>query len=88
MAKVNKNCQSCGMPLARDENRGGTERNGTKSQTYCSHCYTNGEFTSPNLTVDQMRERVKGKLVEFGFPKFLTGLITRNIHKLDRWKNQ
>lgn len=38
------------------------------------------------MTVNEMRELVKGKLVEFGFPKFLTGLFTRNISKLERWK--
>jgi Putative zinc ribbon domain len=59
-----------------------------KSQTYCSHCYADGEFTAPNLTVEQMRERVKDKLIEFGIPRFLTRLFTRNIHKLERWKNQ
>ncbi|WP_307428899.1 zinc ribbon domain-containing protein [Bacillus sp. V2I10] len=36
-----KNCQSCGMPLYRDEHGGGTEANGTKSSKYCSHCYQN-----------------------------------------------
>ncbi|WP_419871480.1 zinc ribbon domain-containing protein [Candidatus Pristimantibacillus sp. PTI5] len=85
MGKIHKNCQSCGMPLARDEQGGGTERNGDRSKTYCSHCYENGEFTQPNLTVDQMKDRVKQKLVEFGFPKFLTGFFTRNIPKLERW---
>ncbi|MEV5029584.1 zinc ribbon domain-containing protein [Paenibacillus sp. LPE1-1-1.1] len=85
MGKVHKNCQSCGMPLARDEQGGGTERNGDRSKTYCSHCYENGVFTLPDLTVDQMKDRVKQKLVEFGFPKFLTGFFTRNIPKLERW---
>lgn len=85
MEKAHKNCQSCGMPLARDEQGGGTERNGDRSKTYCSHCYQNGEFTQPNLTVEQMKDTVKQKLVEFGFPKFLTGLFTRNIPKLERW---
>lgn len=80
-----KNCQSCGMPLARDEQGGGTENSGMKSKVYCSHCYQNGEFTLPDLTVGQMKDRVKQKLVEFGFPRFLTGLFTRNIHKLKRW---
>ncbi|WP_255298563.1 zinc ribbon domain-containing protein [Brevibacillus dissolubilis] len=83
--KTHKNCQSCGMPLSRDEKGGGTERNGEKSTTYCSHCYENGEFTLPDITADQMKERVKQKLVEFGFPRFMTGLFTRNIHKLERW---
>jgi len=86
MEQAYKNCQSCGMPLARDEKGGGTERNGGKSKKYCSHCYENGEFTMPNLSVGQMKDRVKQKLVEFGFPKFLTGLFTRNIHKLERWR--
>ncbi|MFD1773489.1 zinc ribbon domain-containing protein [Paenibacillus rhizophilus] len=84
--KAYKNCQSCGMPLSRDEQRGGTERNGDKSNKYCSHCYQNGEFTLPDLTAEQMKARVKQKLVEMGFPKFLTGLFTGNIHKLERWR--
>ena len=29
MKKEYKNCQSCGMPLARDEQRGGTEKTGS-----------------------------------------------------------
>ncbi|BBH20145.1 hypothetical protein Back11_14900 [Paenibacillus baekrokdamisoli] len=85
MEKEFKNCQSCGMPLSRDEQRGGTEKNGHKSKKYCSHCYQNGEFTLPNMTLEQMKDKVKQKLIEFGFPKFLTGFFTRNIHKLERW---
>lgn len=81
-----KSCQSCGMPLAKDELGGGTEKNGVKSVKYCSHCYMNGEFTLPDLTVEEMKERVKQKIVEFGMPKFMAGLFTRNIHKLERWK--
>jgi hypothetical protein len=81
-----KNCQSCGMPLAKDELGGGTEKDGARSKMFCSHCYLNGEFTLPNITVDEMKERVKAKIVEFGMPKFMAGLFTRNIHKLERWK--
>ncbi|MBU8878304.1 zinc ribbon domain-containing protein [Bacillus sp. FJAT-29790] len=81
-----KNCQSCGMPLAKDELGGGTERDGTKSGMFCSHCYMNGEFTHPNITVDEMKALVKGKIVEFGAPTFIAGLFTRNIPKLERWK--
>lgn len=50
-----KSCQSCGMPLAKDELGGGTEKDATKSSMYCSHCYMNGEFTLPNLTVEEMK---------------------------------
>jgi len=31
-----KNCQSCGMPLKRDEKGGGTNADGSKSVMYCS----------------------------------------------------
>ncbi|PFO08977.1 hypothetical protein COJ85_02425 [Bacillus sp. AFS076308] len=83
---IYKNCQSCGMPLAKDELGGGTEKNGTKSIKYCSHCFMNGEFTLPNITVEEMKQRVKEKIVEFGMPKFIAGMFTRNIHNLERWK--
>ena len=40
-----KNCQSCGMPMSKDPEKGGTEKEGSKSLMYCSYCYTNGKFT-------------------------------------------
>lgn len=82
-----KNCQSCGMPLKRDENGGGTNADGSKSTMYCSHCYVNGAFTMSNITADEMKELVKGKLKEFGIPGFLSGAFTRKIPKLERWKS-
>jgi hypothetical protein len=86
MGHTYKNCQSCGMPLSRDEKGGGTEADGSKSFRFCSHCYEDGRFTLPDVTVGQMQERVKAKIIEFGMPKFLAGLFTRNIPKLERWK--
>ncbi|MBI3265743.1 MAG: zinc ribbon domain-containing protein [Chlamydiae bacterium] len=88
MEKSYKNCQSCGMPLKRDEKGGGTNTDGSKSQMYCSHCYERGKFTLPNITVDEMKNRVKDKLKEFGFPGFLTGFFTKGISGLERWKNK
>ncbi|PUB11640.1 zinc ribbon domain-containing protein [Paenisporosarcina sp. OV554] len=84
--KPYKNCQSCGMPFSKDVEGGGTEKNGNKSVVYCSHCYQNGTFTSPDMTMNEMKEKVKGKLMEFGIPKVFTGFFTRNINKLERWK--
>ena len=72
-------CQSCGMPLARDSRGGGTERDGTRSSRYCSHCYENGAFTAPDLTVEQMRERVVRKPGEFHIPRFLARFLTRKL---------
>ncbi len=83
-----KNCQSCGMPLKKDEKGGGSNADGTKSQMYCSYCFENGEFFQPDMTVNEMKDLVKGKLKEMGFPGFITGFFTKGIPKLERWKNQ
>ena len=37
MDTIYKNCQSCGMPMKRDPQRGGTNADGSKSTMYCSH---------------------------------------------------
>jgi hypothetical protein len=81
------NCQSCGMPLKRDEQGGGTNADGSKNKMYCSHCYVNGKFVFPDITADEMKERVKAKLKEFHIPGFLSGIFTRNIPNLERWKS-
>lgn len=87
MEKKYKNCQSCGMPLSKDEKGGGSENDGSKSKKFCSHCYENGEFTNQDITMDEMKSLVKGKLKEIGFPGFIAGFFTRGIPKLERWKN-
>ena len=86
MEKTYKFCQSCGMPLSKDPNHGGTEADGLKSPKYCSYCYTNGQFTKPDMTVDQMKTLVKGKMKEMGFPGFTHWFFTMNIPKLERWR--
>ena len=86
MEKAYKNCQSCGMPLKRDPEGGGTNADGSRSLMYCSKCFQNGAFTLPDYTAQQMQELVKGKLREMGFPGFLTGFFTKGIPRLERWK--
>jgi len=86
MEKTFSNCQSCGMPLKRDTQGGGTNADGSKSVMFCSHCYQKGQFTQPNMTMEEMKALVKGKLKEFGIPGFLSGIFTRNIPTLERWK--
>jgi len=88
MESVHKNCQSCGMPLSRDEKGGGTNADGSKSDVYCSHCFAGGKFTLPDITADQMQARVKEKLREHGIPGFLAGVFTRKIPRLQRWSGR
>lgn len=87
MKKVYKFCQSCGMPLDKDEQGGGTNADGSKSTMYCSKCYEAGAFKSPEITTaTEMQTFVKGKLKEKGFPAPLAWLFTLTIPKLERWK--
>lgn len=87
MSGERRYCQSCGMPLSKDPKGGGSEADGTLSARYCSHCYAGGKFTAPDMTVDQMKDRVQEKLKEMGFPRFLASIFTRNISKLERWSS-
>lgn len=82
MTKKYKVCQSCSMPLSKDE---GADYEG---KMYCSRCYVDGKFTKPDITVTEMQELVAQKLVEMKFPKFVAKLMVRNIPKLERWKQQ
>lgn len=87
MANIYKNCQSCGMPMNKDPGGGGTEADGTNSTKYCSHCYRHGNFTQPNITVDDMQRLVKGKLKEMKIPGFVSWFFTHGIPKLERWQH-
>jgi hypothetical protein len=83
--KAYKNCQSCGMPISKDPEKGATNLDGTKSNLYCSYCYQNGEFTFKG-TMKEMQIFCKQKMRENGFSKFIAWLFTRGIPRLQRWK--
>ena len=78
-------CQSCGMPLSKDAQGGGTQADGTKSAEYCSHCYISGKFTAPDITAEQMVQFVQAKLKEMHIPGFLAKRFTKDIPTLKRW---
>ena len=58
-----KYCQSCGMPLSGDSDRG-TNADGTSSTEYCCYCYENGRFTR-DCTMDEMIETCAQFVDEF-----------------------
>lgn len=43
------------------------------------------KFKLPNISADEMQQRVNGKLRESGFPSLAAWIFTRNIPKLARW---
>ena len=85
--KKYKFCQSCGMPMSKDPQKGGTEKDGSKNLKYCSYCYQDGNYTSPEIdTPKKMQAFCIEKMKEQGMPRFIAWIFTRGIPKLERWK--
>ena len=84
---MNKNCQSCGMPLKKDIKQGGTNADGSKSEKYCSLCYENGLFLQPDFSVAEMQKFCIQQMKDCGVPRPLGWLFTRGLPKLERWKS-
>lgn len=85
--KLSKFCQSCGMPMKKDPGLGGTNSDGSKNGKYCSYCYQNGAYTFKG-TASEMQHFCIEKMIEQGSSKFMAWLFTRNIPRLERWKNK
>ena len=73
------------MPLARDEQGGGTEADGSRSGEYCSHCYRKGSFTDPQMTAQRMVERVRERLTRMKLPPAVVTRMAAEIATLRRW---
>ena len=48
-----KFCQSCGMPLDQESDRG-RDADGSLSEEYCRYCWKDGAFADPEITMEQM----------------------------------
>ncbi len=88
MATRYEDCQSCGMPLSRDERGGGTNADGSRNRAYCSRCYVAGRFAQPDITLGEMRALVKRELREKGLPGVVGWFFTRRIPRLARWRGR
>ncbi|MBZ0326476.1 MAG: zinc ribbon domain-containing protein [Altibacter sp.] len=76
------------MPFSKDPEKGGTNKDGTKSSLYCSYCYVNGAFTQPDFSATEMKAFCIEKMKEQGFPGFLARIFATGIPRLERWKNK
>jgi hypothetical protein len=79
-------CQSCGMPM-KLESDFGTKTDGSADPDYCTYCYQKGEFTRPDITMEQMIDGCIAMMVKYGVPEGqakaqMSGLIPT----LKRWK--
>lgn len=64
----------------------GTEADGTKSEKWCSLCYANGAFITPDCTLAEMKTIVDKALVENGSSRLMRWLAQKQLPQLKRWK--
>ncbi|WP_440116106.1 zinc ribbon domain-containing protein [Paenibacillus sp. QZ-Y1] len=79
-------CQSCGMPLTAPA-QFGTEADGSTTREYCIHCYQEGKFEQPNLTLEGMLEKCTAILHQEGMDEESARAMLRNqLPFLKRWR--
>ena len=49
-------CQSCGLPLTSENS--GINIDSSLNYEFCKYCYSNGNFTIPDLTLEKQIERL------------------------------
>ncbi len=65
----------------------GLERDGSKSETWCSLCYVDGAFVNPNCTLNEMIEIVDGALKRDGRWLPMRWAAAKQIPTLERWRS-
>lgn len=80
-------CQSCGMDMA--YGTFGKNADGTTSADYCSYCFIDGAFNSPNITLQGMIDTCAPILVDakaFATVEAATEMLSKHLPTLKRWK--
>ena len=81
-------CQSCGMPLDKDPNKGGTNADNSKSDKYCSFCYNGGIFTDEGITLkEKIEKNIRLAVKAMNIPESKAREMAESIlPNLERWK--
>lgn len=88
MENENYICQSCGMPLQHDPNKGGTNSDKTISKKYCSFCFQNGTFTDEGCTLqEKIDKNIRLAVSKMNIPEDKARAMAEMvIPTLERWK--
>lgn len=83
-----KFCQSCGFPMHKDKQGGGSNADGSVSNKYCSMCYLDGAFVSPHDvdTAAKFQTYCIQEMKKDGVNGLFAWIVTRGIPKLERWR--
>lgn len=80
-------CQSCGMPLMKPEDFG-TDQAGFRVNDFCWHCFANGTFTAPNVSMQTMLDTCVSIMAEQGIMPAAQArtLMSEMLPRLKRWR--
>ena len=84
----NSICQSCGMPLKRNEDFG-TNGDSSKNKEYCKFCFKKDQFTDEGITLEQKIEKNIQIAESMGIPRNQAKQMAQNIiPSLKRWQGK
>ena len=79
-------CNSCGKPIVREDY--GTNKDGSLNDEFCKDCFQDGEYTEPDITLNEMIVR-KTKEMMAKNPRLAeteaTSITVMFIPGLKRW---
>ena len=81
-------CQSCGMPLDKDPNQGGTNSDQSRSDQYCSFCFKDGRFTDEGITLqEKIDKNIRMAVIRLNISDEKARQMAESILPLlERWK--
>lgn len=74
------------MPLDRADILG-TEADGQLHPDYCIHCYKDGVFVNPHLTLEEMKKRVEMEMKQQDIDQHLINLTVHSLPYFRRWRH-
>jgi hypothetical protein len=88
MEKQDLICQSCGMPMNKDPQGGGTNMDHSKSKKYCSFCLIDGRFVDEGITLkEKIEKNIRIAVSLMNTPEEKAREMAETIlPQLERWK--
>ena len=82
-------CQSCAMPMKREEDFG-VNKDGTLNKEYCSFCFQEGRFTDEGITLqEKINKLIKIGVSQFGMTEEQARIMAeQKLPDLKRWRDQ
>jgi hypothetical protein len=65
----------------------GTEADGQLNPDYCNHCFSDGVFVNPHITLDEMKERVETEMRKRDMDQHLINLTVNSLPYFRRWQH-